>query len=150
MLVWVVVLGVLVVGLAGWIVYDLFFSATTAPNGEIARVLSDYQTAWETEDAAMFAALTSDDYEFISGDQSVGPETMELRLSMMNGFRVERIGQEVWAGDGPTYHVSRAQTIYTDSGFPGPDGVDGISTISFVEDGDSYLVVMHRWFGPSG
>ena len=147
--VWLVVLGVIVLGLAGWIVFDLFFSATTAPNGEIAQVLADYETAWETGDAALFAEVTSEDYVFVSGGSETSAVMMGFTIGALDGFSIETIGHRVWAGDGPTYQVTMAETVYPDSAIL-PDGLDGISTIELVEDGDSYLVVNHVWFGPSG
>lgn len=148
--VWLVVLGVVVLGLAGWIVYDLFFSPTTAPNGELAQVVADYNEAWVTGDTATFAEIASDDYAFVWNDDSFGPVTMEFRIGALEGFRVEPIGRQLWSGDGPAYFVSTAQTIYSDSGYPGPDGVEGISTLELMEQGDTYFVVRHVWFGLDG
>jgi hypothetical protein len=149
-LVWIVVLGVIVLGLAGWIVFDLFFSATTAPNAELAQVVADYTEAWETSDTAAFATTVSDDYQFVRGDTSTGAVTMQFNIGMDNGFRVEPIGRQLWSGDGPEYYVSIAETIYSDSDYPGPEGVEGMSTVVLVEDGDTYQVVRHVWFGLDG
>jgi hypothetical protein len=149
-MVWIVVLGVIVLGLAGWLVYDLFFSATTAPNAELAQVVADYSEAWETDDSAAFATMVSDDYQFVWNDTSTGAVTMQYNIRFEDGFRVEPIGRRLWSGDGPEYYVSTAQTIYSDTDYPGPEGVEGMSTVVLVEDGDTYQVVRHVWFGLDG
>lgn len=146
--VWFVVLGAVVLGMAAWIVYDLFFSAAAAPNGELARVVNTYELAWETGDLQTFAELTTGDYFFRSGGDQASAVVMRFRIGALDGFRVEQQGRWVWSGEGPYHQVSIPQTVFTETGYPGPDGIVGMSTLELVEEGDSYLVASHVWVGP--
>jgi hypothetical protein len=145
---WLVVLGVVILGLAGWIVYDLFFSGTMAPNGEAADVVNAYEAAWEEGDLQAFAELTSGDYYFRVDDAKASSVIMEFRIGAMDGFRVKQMGQWVWSGEAPFYQVAIPQTVYTETGYPGPEGIVGMSTLELVEEGDTFLVESHVWVGP--
>jgi hypothetical protein len=146
LVIWLVVLGVVVVGLGGWVVYDMFF-ASGAPNAELAQLVEDYEAAWMEADGEAFVALVTDDYTFEWDGRSMGVPSMRASIAVDDGFEVETTS-EVWSSDGSTHYVSLAETVSSDSGVPGPDGMDGISTLTIVEDGDGYLIAQHVWFGP--
>lgn len=141
----VVVLGVLVLGLGGWVVYDLFFSPTGAPSAELDQLVADYEAAWMDADAAAFEALVTDDYTFESGASSWSVGSMRSGIAVDDGFRVET-PSEAWSGDGPRYHVALVETIFSDYGAPGPFGQEGISVLEIVEVDDGYLIARHVWF----
>lgn len=148
LVIWLVVLGVVAVGLGGWVVYDLFFAAG-APNGELAQLVEDYEAAWEDADPTAFEAIVTDDYVFETSAGSSGVASMRGSIAVDVGFEAESFS-EAWSGEGPTYYVARSQTVSSEDAFPGPDGVDGVSVLTIVGDGDGYLVARHVWFGPAG
>ena len=143
---WVVVLGIVAVGLAGWVVYDLFFGPTTAPNTEMSQLLDDYTAAWNDHDGEAFMALVTEDFVFES-DGGISTRTYQaqsITASSEYGWEVDQVGEPMWAGDGPWYVTTVDEVSWEDA----PAPIEGISTFEVVEMEDgSYLIAQHVFFG---
>jgi hypothetical protein len=142
--IWVVVLAISTVGLAGWIVYDLFFSATAAPSFEIMGVVMDYVDAWNEADPVAFEAVVTDDYVFQNeyGTYDLAGQLENLTKVDETNMEASMVGWPIWAGDGPWY-VSVADRMMADDW---DEPVSGIGTVTIVQEGDTYLVDSHICF----
>lgn len=136
----VVVLAVALIGLGAWVIYDLAAKSDTAATGEVETLLEDYTTAWNDYDGEAFLGLVTDDYTFeYSGDvRSASEEAAEIDGLGAFDWSVERIGDPIMIGDGPTYLVASADRVST----IGRDA-DGISLYTIVEDGDTLRISHH-------
>lgn len=148
LVIWLVVLGLVVLGLGGWVVYDLFFAPTTAPSAELDQVVDDYIEAFVAADGEAFGETVTSNYRWIWADSTQTADVAEMVAYVASGlnFEVNELGPRVWNGDNPIV-VAVAMDLRSDTMEPGPDGMAGVSVLEIVEQGDGYRVSRHVWAG---
>jgi hypothetical protein len=146
----VIVLAVVVLGLGAWTVYGMSSTTETQPTADVQRVVDNYLAAWNSYDGEAFRELVTDDYvlDMVGITES---ETMHVdeASELVNGLEAFEwneavIGEAIMTGDGP-YYVSAVEH-FTAPGY-GPQGVDGISTFTVVNDGGTLRVARHDYTG---
>ena len=143
-------LAVALIGLGAWVVYDLTTAPDTAVTGEIQTLLDDYLGAWNNYDEEAFQEQITSSYvlHMVGGPVTITRQAEEasemLRPLEADGWREEVIGEPIMTGDGPWY-VSVVEH-FTSTGY-GPDGADGVSTFTIVEDGGTLKVARHSYVG---
>lgn len=142
----IAVLAVALIGLTAWVVYDSTQTPETNPSGDVTQLLDDYRSAWNNHDGDAFLALVTDDYVFDSGTgNSDATETAATITSMETvNWNAEPVGDAIMAGSGPWYEST--VDLLTADNYPS-DGIDGISTVTIVDDGGTLKVSQHVFFG---
>jgi hypothetical protein len=142
-----ILLGVAALVFAGLWAYGEFFSPMAAPNGEAQTAVDAYMEAWNNYDAEAFAALVTADYVFENeggtGDAATTPSS--FGYAEQGNWLAETVGEPIWHGDDPTLYMSAAHLLTAD--FYPEEGIEAISTMTLVKEGDSYLVARHVVFG---
>jgi hypothetical protein len=110
---------------------------------DVGSVVQEYAASWNDYDSEAFLELVTADYVFISEGSETDREAQagiigDGALSTI-GFFVEDVGDSIAIGDGP-YYVASTQTLDTDGGT-----VEGISTVTVVDDGGELKVSEHIW-----
>ncbi len=146
----VVVLAIALIGLGAWLVSERATSSETAVTEEIQSVVDDYLAAWNTYDGDTFLELVTSDYAL---DMTSGPVSMILEAKeaseLINGLAVRdwqetSIGQPSMTGEGPWF-VSVVEH-FTAPDY-GPEGADGVSTFTIVDEGGTLKVARHTYVG---
>jgi hypothetical protein len=146
----VFVLAAVVLGLGAWVVYDQTSSSQTAVNEEIQALLDDYLATWNNQDGEAFLELVTDSYtlHMAGGEVSISQQAEEARLTLEDlegrDWREVVIGEPIMTGRGPWF-VSLVEH-FTAPGY-GPEGADGISTFTIVDDGGTLKVARHAYVG---
>jgi hypothetical protein len=142
----VIVLGVLVLGLGAWIIYDYTQDSALAPPAEVTQVVEDYTAAWNNYDGEAFLATTREGYTFTSSagafDRTEQLSAIENTLPTIR-WQVMPLDDPIAIGDGPTWFVVSLDET-TDNI---RDFVEGVSVITVVEDDGSYLITRHVFLG---
>lgn len=122
----------------------------TAASPEIDQVVGDYFAAFNDYDADALRPLITDGYVLYEGDYSdrsvstrvCNPTGAETQLGYVAGYnkgreyQFERLGETIMSGSGPWLV---AQVIrWTSKDYP--HGVDGISTLTIVDEGGTLKV----------
>lgn len=148
-------LAVALVGLGAWVAYDMTRTSETAVTGEIGQVIDDYHAAYNNYDGEAFLELVTDGYVLertgVSYVQAGATESTtaaemieEIKLLEEYDWRVATVGEPLMMGDGPWF-VSVAS--HFESPPYGPEGADGISTFTIVDEGGTLKVARHSYVG---
>jgi len=146
----IVVLAAAVLALGAWIAYDQTSSPETAVTDEIQILLDDYLATWNNQDGQAFLELVTDDYalHMTSGAVSMSQHAEQARgtLEALAGrdWSESVIGEPIMTGNGPWF-VSLVEH-FTAPGY-GPEGADGVSTFTIVDDGGTLKVARHTYVG---
>jgi hypothetical protein len=113
---------------------------------DVSSVVEAYTASWNDYDSDAFLAVVTDDYVFVNNGTETDVETqaniIDGTLSSAN-WSADQVGDSIVAGDGP-YHVA-VTNILTTSG--SPEGVEGLSTVTVVDDGGDLKVSEHIYVG---
>jgi hypothetical protein len=141
----VVILTLAVIGMAMWAISGAPESEASAPSIELDELVDDYFETWTDYDSDAFFDLVTEDYIWEWGDQAWDAEAKMAEVAHYEfvNFRVDFTSERLWSGEEPTYYVAQSHTSYTDTGFPGPDGVDSISVLKIVNQDGDYLIARH-------
>lgn len=153
----VVVLATALVGLGAWVVFDQTGRSETAVPAEIAQLLDDYETAFNTYDGDAFRALVTDDFVvhddiyytvgsellMVSGSERLDEAAghLESGASELYEWQIELVGEPIVAGDGPWY-VSQVEHASGE----GHEFV-GMSTYVVVDQDGTLKVADKNWVG---
>ena len=146
----VVVLTGVVLALGAWVVYEQTSSPETAVTEEIQTLVDDYMATWNNQDGEAFLELITADYvlHMTSGSVSMSEHAEEARwtLEALEGREWSEtvIGEPIMTGPGPWF-VSLVEH-FTAPGY-GPEGADGVSTLTIVDDGGTLKVARHTYVG---
>lgn len=122
--------------------------ATTVPS-EVQSAVDSYLASWNEYDADAFRAVVTDDYVFTNSNTGATAD-VDAQATVIDGT-LEGIGWNaedvdlLVAGDGP-YYVAVLNTLTSNSS---PDGVDGMSTVTIIDDGGELKVSEHIYVGPT-
>ncbi len=134
----VIVVTVLLLALSAWVVYDLASEPETAATDEVTALYDDYVKAYVEGDTEAFFALTTEDYLFKAvGDYAVDRNT-QANVAVRPGFQIERVGDLMMTGDGPTYFVVATEQAL-DGSYP------GVSAYRIVQTEDGLKIAEHTW-----
>ena len=146
----VMVLVIGLIGLGTWVVYDQTRVPETAVTEEIQRVVDDYLATWNSSDGEAFLGLVTIDYalHMTSGSVSITQRAAEAS-EMLKGLEAREwneavIGEPIMTGNGPWF-VSVVEH-FTAPGY-GPEGADGVSTFTIVDDAGALKVARHTYVG---
>ena len=146
----VIVLAAVALALGAWVVYDPTSSPETAVTGEIQTLVDGYLATWNSHDGGAFLDLVTADYvlHMTSGSVSITQQAEEA-YEMLKGLERRDwsetvIGEPIMTGYGPWF-VSLVEH-FTGSGY-GPEGADGVSTFTIVDDGGTLKVARHTYVG---
>ena len=146
----VVVLAVALIGLGAWVFFDQTEESETAVTEEIQAVIDTYLAAWNSYDGEAFIELVTSDYAL---DMTSRPTSMILQAQetseLINGLAARDwkeavIGEPSMTGDGPWF-VSVVEH-FTAPDY-GPQGADGVSTFTIVDDDGTLKVARHTYVG---
>ena len=138
------------IGLGAWVVYDRDTVSETAVTGEIQSVVDDYLATWNSVDAEAFLELVTTNYVLHMTGSSVsitqGAEEASEMLEGLEGreWKETPIGEPIMTGDGPWF-VSLVEHFSAPD--YGPEGADGVSTFTIVDDGGALKVSRHTYVG---
>ena len=109
---------------------------------DVQTVLDTYTQAWNDYDSEAFLVVVTDDYRFMSetGEFDAIEQAEAIAASRSLNISVESQGDLIGAGDGP-YYVAEVAVIKGGT-FPA-DGIDGINTITVIDDGGTLKVSEH-------
>ena len=112
---------------------------------DVQAVVDEYQASWNDYDSEAFLELVTDDYVFINGNTETEREAQADIIGdgtlSGSGWSAEAIGDPIAAGDGP-YQVAMTNHLEWRNS---PDGEDGISTVTVVDDDGELKVSEHVW-----
>jgi hypothetical protein len=114
---------------------------------DVSSVVEAYTASWNDYDSDAFLAVVTDDYVFVNN----GTETDDAtQASFIGGgglesmdWSADEVGDSIVAGDGP-YYVATTNTLTTSGS---PEGVEGLSTLTVVDDGGELKVSEHTYVG---
>ena len=114
-----------------------------APSADHARLVDDYIAAWNDYDGTAVRSMVTDDFEYVWFGRTVPVNeiTSYVADKESSNFSAETTDGPVWASD---VVVEVAMVLRSDDGRPGPDGMDTVSTLTIVEQGDDLLVARHE------
>lgn len=116
---------------------------------EVQSVVDSYTSSWNEDDGDAFRTVVTDDYMFINARTGAASD-VDTQANVIdgmlesNGWNAEDVDLFV-AGDGP-YYVA---VLNTSTSNATPDGVDGMSTFTIIDDGDDLKVSEHIYVGPT-
>lgn len=141
----IVVLAVVALGLGAVVAYNVVSGDDSAVPDGITQVLDDYATALETGDDDLFRSIVTDDYshtedlyrpgELTPVFTSVGTGGVENAA----GWRIERFGEPIVAGDGP-WIVSVGESLIDPS-----NQADGTSVYVIVDENGTLKIAKYYW-----
>ncbi len=146
----VIVLVVALMSLGAWAVYD----QTTAPEEvpeEIRALIDDYLGAFNDYNGEALLKLVTADYALDMASHPISlvqheAETVEMMKDMKSReWQETQIGEPIMIGDSPWF-VSVAERHTATSGY-GPNGANGISTFTIVDDDGNLKVARHTYVG---
>jgi hypothetical protein len=146
----VAIMAVVLIGLGAWVVYDQTTVPETTVTEEIQIVIDDYLATWNSYDGEAFLELVTIDYalDMTGGSVSItqqAEETYELVNSLQaREWNETVIGEPIMTGDGPWF-VSLVEH-FTAPGY-GPQGADGVSTFTIVDEDGTLKVARHTYVG---
>lgn len=140
-------LGILVVVLGAWIVYDYSQDTALAPTPEISDLIDDYVAAWNNYDGEAFLALTREGYTYTSNmagtfDRDEQLDVIENTLPSQS-WSAELLGDPVMVGDGPWWHVAMPVRITSMLS----DVMDGTCMLTVYDADGTYLITRHIFNG---
>jgi len=141
----VIVLAVALIGLGAWLIYDQVADSETAPTGEVAALLDDYNSAWNAYDSDAFLGLVTESYTFeYAGDVNTAQEQAdEIATLGQVDWHVDMVGKPIMSGNGdPNYYLAVPNSITSNVG----DG-EGMSLFVVVGDGDTFRIAQHTFVG---
>lgn len=146
----VIALAVALLGLGVWAIYDQTTSPETAVTDEIQTLVGDYLAAWNSYDEEAFLLLVTANYRLdIVGRadsltlQAAGTSALFDTLEA-NDWVESAIGEPIMTGENPWYV---ALVEHFTSPEYGPEGADGVSTFTIVDDDGTLKVARHDYVG---
>ena len=146
----VIALGVALLGLGVWVIYGQATNPENAATEEIQTLVDDYLAAWNHYDEGALLQLITTDYtlDMVGRADSLtlkGEEASALFDTLeANDWSEAAIGELIMTGEGPWY-VALIEH-FTSPGY-GPEGADGVSTFTIVDDGGTLKVARHDYVG---
>jgi hypothetical protein len=157
----VMVLGVAVVCLGAWVLYEQTTSSDTsgtAVTAEIDQLIDDYLRAWEEDDeavirAAVTQAFVINEYIYVQGRSVTNPDrvfldehiTGDVDGVVAEGFqfewRNEQVGEAIITGDGPWF------VSFEEHWNLGSFAYEGMANYTIVDDGGVLKIANHYWAG---
>jgi len=113
---------------------------------DVWAVVEDYTQAWNDYDGEAFRSVVTEDYHFVTGGMETGVEAQANLISTAlssQDWAAETVGDPIVAGDGPYYVAITNQLTSASS----PDGVEGMSTVTVVDDNGALKVSEHVYEG---
>ncbi|MEX1287820.1 MAG: hypothetical protein AB1Z57_07780 [Acidimicrobiia bacterium] len=136
---WVIVLGIVVAGLAGWIAYDLFLVEDAAPSPEVAALVEDFVTSLDEYDSEAANALVMPNF----ATNVAGPVTgADEAISALESWdhRTSIVGPMVARVDGDWTLVVVPISLH-DPDLRPDEGVPIMATVVvFDSDADGHLI----------
>ena len=141
----IVVLAIALLALGAWAIYQQTAESETAAPAAVEELLADYYSAFNNYDGEAILALTTEGFVHDNGFRTYDQTGMAALVSgalQGVGFRVEKVGDPIVAGDGP-YYVAEVNHL-TDAS---EATEHGISTFVVVDTSDGLKIASHIWSG---
>lgn len=152
----IAVLGVVVIALGAWLVYDQTTQASVP--ADVEQVFSDYLTAVEEEDDVAFRAIATGDFVFLEYTYTRGADRQDLEKASFDytvtldiegfaaavrrgGWQINHSGEPIIRGDGPWF------VSVEESWVRGSNHYDGVASYIIVDEGGSPKIANHYWTG---
>ena len=113
---------------------------------DVWTVVEDYRQAWNDYDSEAFLGLVTENYHFVMNGTETDAQTQAGYISgtmQSTEWEGTNVGDSIVAGDGP-YYVAVTNRLTTAAT---PDGVEGLSTITVVDDDGVLKVSEHVYEG---
>ncbi|NNC93445.1 MAG: hypothetical protein HKN80_13230 [Acidimicrobiia bacterium] len=143
-------LALALLSLGVWVIYDQATSPETAVTEEIQTLVDDYLAAWNNYDEEALLQLVTADYtlDMVGRADSLALQAEEASALFntleADGWNEAAIGEPIMTGEGPWF-VALVEH-FTSPGY-GPEGAEGVSTFTIVDDGGTLRVARHDYVG---
>jgi len=138
------ILAVAAIALGAWLFAELSSSDGASLPSEVQAAYDGYTAGWAAHSGPEAIAFTTDDFIFFNGVQELNRVTaaQTITYSRTIDFRVEVI-DSIATGDGP-YYLTMTETVYFATS---PEGLNGVSTYTIVNDGGTWKIQRHEFTG---